>query len=40
MSRANCLASISGELIIRWREGEAISMTGPAEFVFEGVYPF
>jgi diaminopimelate epimerase len=33
------VASRGGELIIRWREGEPIAMTGPAAFVFEGVYP-
>jgi diaminopimelate epimerase len=34
------VASRGGELVIRWREGEPITMTGPAEFVFEGVYDF
>lgn len=33
------IASRGGELIIRWRESEDIRMTGPAEFVFEGIYP-
>ncbi|HLV79047.1 MAG TPA: diaminopimelate epimerase [Chthonomonadaceae bacterium] len=33
------VASRGGELLIRWREGEDIRMTGPAEFVFEGLYP-
>ncbi len=33
------VASKGGELLIRWREGEEIRMTGPAEYVFEGVYP-
>ncbi len=32
------VASRGGELIIRWREGEAMEMTGPAAFVFEGFY--
>ncbi len=31
--------SKGGKLTIEWREGEAIRMTGPAEFVYEGVYP-
>jgi len=30
--------SRGGELRVRWREGEPMEMTGPAEFVFEGVY--
>lgn len=34
------VASIGGELVIRWQEGESIEMTGPAEFVFEGVFIF
>lgn len=33
------VVSKGGELHIRWREGEAIEMTGPAVFVFKGVYP-
>jgi diaminopimelate epimerase len=33
------VASRGGELIIRWREDAPIEMTGPAVFVFEGVYP-
>lgn len=32
------VASRGGELHVRWREGEPIEMTGPAEYVFEGVY--
>ena len=31
--------SKGGKLTVEWREGEAIRMTGPAEFVYEGVYP-
>jgi diaminopimelate epimerase len=34
------VVSQGGELVIRWREGEPITMTGPAEFVFEGIYDF
>lgn len=30
--------SRGGELIIRWSEGEPIEMTGPAAFVFDGLY--
>jgi diaminopimelate epimerase len=33
------VASRGGELVIRWREGEPILMTGPAVYVYEGVYP-
>jgi len=33
------VASRGGELIVRWREGEDIQMTGPAEFIFDGFYP-
>jgi diaminopimelate epimerase len=33
------VASRGGELLIRWREGETIWKTGPAEYVFEGTYP-
>jgi diaminopimelate epimerase len=32
------VASRGGELRIRWREGEPIEMTGPAETVFDGKY--
>jgi diaminopimelate epimerase len=32
------VASRGGELIVRWREGEEMEMTGPAVYVFEGVY--
>lgn len=32
------VVSRGGNLVIRWREDETIRMTGPAEFVFEGVY--
>jgi diaminopimelate epimerase len=32
------VASRGGELAIRWKEGEAISMEGPAETLFRGVY--
>ena len=32
------VASRGGELTIVWSEGEAIEMTGPAKFVFDGVY--
>ncbi|HZO89418.1 MAG TPA: diaminopimelate epimerase [Chthonomonadaceae bacterium] len=32
------VSSRGGELVIRWREGEPIEMTGPAEFVFDGIY--
>jgi len=32
------VASRGGELVIRWREGEPIQMTGPAVYVYEGVY--
>lgn len=33
------VASRGGELRVRWREGETIWQTGPAEYVFEGTYP-
>lgn len=33
------VVSKGGKLTVEWREGEAIRMTGPAEFVYEGVYP-
>lgn len=32
------VSSRGGDLRIRWTEGEPIEMTGPAEFVFDGVY--
>lgn len=32
------VASRGGELIVRWQEGEEMEMTGPAVYVFEGVY--
>jgi diaminopimelate epimerase len=32
------VASRGGELVVRWREGETMEMTGPAVFVFEGIY--
>ena len=28
-----------GELSVGWREGDPIQLTGPAEYVFEGIYP-
>jgi diaminopimelate epimerase len=31
--------SKGGELLIRWKPGSEIRMTGPAEFVYEGAYP-
>lgn len=33
------VASRGGELVIDWKEGKTIRMSGPAEYVFEGVYP-
>lgn len=33
------VASRGGELVIRWREGDSIRMTGPAELVYKGIYP-
>lgn len=33
------VASRGGELVIDWKEGKTIRMTGPAEYVFEGAYP-
>ncbi|HLK56276.1 MAG TPA: diaminopimelate epimerase [Chthonomonadaceae bacterium] len=32
------IASRGGELHICWRDGDPIEMTGPAEFVYEGLY--
>jgi diaminopimelate epimerase len=32
------VASRGGELIVTWREGEAIEMTGPAEVVYDGTF--
>ena len=32
------IASRGGTLHIRWREGDPIEMTGPAEFVYKGLY--
>lgn len=34
------VASRGGELLIEWYPGNPLWMTGPAEFVFEGVYEF
>lgn len=34
------IVSKGGTLIIQWQPGEEIKMTGPAEEVFEGTYPF
>lgn len=33
------VASKGGELIISWRAGEPIRMTGPAVYVYKGLYP-
>lgn len=33
------IVSRGGELIVRWLPGEPIRMTGPAAFVFDGIYP-
>jgi len=33
------VASRGGELVIDWKGGKTVLMTGPAEYVFEGVYP-
>jgi len=32
------VASAGGELVVSWREGGRIQMTGPAEYVFHGTY--
>ena len=32
------IASKGGELTVRWREGEEVEMTGPAETVYNGVF--
>jgi diaminopimelate epimerase len=38
-SRPVRVRSKGGELEIRWIEGQEIEMSGPAEYVFEGVFP-
>lgn len=32
------IKSEGGELVIRWKDSEPIEMTGPAEYVYEGIY--
>lgn len=32
------VSSVGGDLVIRWKRGEPIFMTGPAEYVYDGVY--
>ncbi len=38
-SRPVTVRSKGGELTIKWSDGEVIEMSGPAEYVYEGVYP-